>query len=69
MIRIANDRVVQSLRSGIVVKSVTVYSLLVSHGDHLCVPMKYYSNFKDAPIILHGLPQPFTELIFCVLQI
>ena len=69
MIRIANDRVVQSLRSGIVVKSVTVYGLLVSHGDHLCVPMKYYSNFKDAPIILHGLPQPFTELIFCVLQI
>lgn len=68
MIRVANDSVVESLRSGIVVKSVTVYGLLVSHSDLLCVPMKYYSNFNDAPIILHGLPAPFTELIYCVLQ-
>ena len=51
-----------------IVKSITVYGLLVSHTDLSCVPMKYYSNFRDAPSILHGAEGSFAELIHCILQ-
>jgi len=77
MIRVANDSVVQSLRHGRVVESVTVYGMLVSHDDLSCIPMRYSSDFKSDPIIERGLKVWFTdfyivfwiaEFIHCILQ-
>jgi len=69
MVRVANDIVIESLECGILVDSVTVYGLLVSHSDYNnCVPMKYYSNFRDLPTITLGPSQHFAELIYCILE-
>jgi len=68
MIRVANDSVVQSLRRGRVVESVTVYGMLVSHDDLRCIPMRYSSDFKSDPIIEHGLKVWFTEFLYCILD-
>jgi len=48
MIRVTNDSIIRSLENGVLVKSITIYALLVSH-DNLdeCVPMKYYCNFNE----------------------
>ena len=67
MIRLAHDLVIDSLRSGVLVDSVTVYALLVSHADLTCVPMKYYCDFKRPPIIQVGLSGDFTKLFYCTL--
>ena len=49
--------------------SVTVYGLLIAHSQYdLCLPMKYFSNFRDPPTIQVGPAHPFAELIYCILQ-
>jgi len=69
LVRVANDSVIESLESGILVRSVTVYGLLVAHTDYdCCLPMKYFSNFKDPPTIQLGPTRHFAELIYCILQ-
>jgi len=71
MIRVANDSVIRSLENGVLVKSVTVYALLLtSHNNLNCVPMiqKYYCNFKDNPTIQVGIEGNFAELLYCILQ-
>jgi len=69
MVRIANDSVYRSLRSGRLVKSITVYALLVLQTDLSCVPMKYYSDFKEPPIISFILEGNFAEFIYCIFAV
>ena len=69
LVRVANDSVIESLRGGKLVYSVTVYGLLIAHSQFdLCLPMKYFSNFRDLPTIQVGPTHPFAELIYCILQ-
>ena len=68
MIRVANDSVVRRLRCGILVNSITVFALLVSHTNLSCVPMKYYSDFKAHPSILVGSEGNFAEFLYCILK-
>jgi len=72
MIRVANDTVIESLQNGILVKSITVHGLLVSHDDlENSAPMKYYCNFNEkcAPIIQVGMDGNFVDLLlYCILQ-
>jgi len=62
MIRVANDRIIDSLEDGVLVKSVTIYALLVSHYNlDECVPMKYYCNFNECkPNLCSG---PFSVIL------
>lgn len=67
MIRIANDRVIKSLKSGKLVKEITVYGLLVSHKELESTPIRYYSNFKDQPVIQVGVTGNFADCFYCIL--
>lgn len=45
MVRVSNNLLIDSLKSGKVVDSVTIYGLL--YDKQFAIPIKYFSNFID----------------------
>ena len=68
MIRVANDCVISSLESGILLETVTVYGLLSSHDTYLCEPMKYFCDFTKPPVLTVGSTENFAKLFYCIMQ-
>jgi len=68
VIRVANDSVIRSLKSGALVETVTVYGLLASHADRDCLPMKYFCDYMNISQIEVGITGDFAEHFYCAMQ-
>ena len=70
MVRVANNLVINSLTSGKIVNSVTIYGLLVSYDKESAIPIKYLSRFSDNTYeITVGQKDTFSKLFSWVVFI
>ena len=45
MVRVSNNLLLNDLKTGKIIDTVTVYGLLVAHNKHVAIPLKYYVDF------------------------
>ena len=52
MVRVSNDLLIEALKHGMLVDSISVYGLLVAHNKTDAFPLKYCVNFKPDSCVM-----------------